>query len=235
MIFLLIFGLLIVIWVIYSLVSNKNTISPLPPKNRPKPDIKFNFTVTEVGDIEKKPNDIKPFNGSYSRMEVQNCGFQLAESLKIISSSKNIDTVKSRFELINNFYGNLIESSKNKKYLWDIQDIIQRYKGIYYDRPLNEMEIILLEKPNMNNLYEYYSGCLVNCFLKFYNEETQKIKELQRQHAIENRMGKIMKMSDNIYSELVEKCGECSNFEENRDILMKIKWEITNKRYGRLG
>ena len=85
-------------------------------------------------------------NYEYQPSLVQRKGIQLLESINILHTTKNIDTLKGRFDFISKMYDVFIEASTIKRYISDLQLAIDEYKTLYYDRLLNDFELELVLK-----------------------------------------------------------------------------------------
>tara|TARA_R110001606_G_scaffold271034_1_gene419605 strand:- start:218 stop:2086 length:1869 start_codon:yes stop_codon:yes gene_type:complete len=170
---------------------------------------------------EERANELKNFN--YIPEQIQRKGIQLLESLNILNTTKNIDTLKNRFDFISKMYDDFIKSSYKKRYISDIQIAVDEYKTLYYDKIINDFELQLLVRPQNENLIDYYSECLYNCFNKFINEQESQIKNLKKEDAKKRRNEKIVSVANETISEF-DKNG--SNKEKYKEFI-KI---IQNKR-----
>ena len=138
----------------------------------------------------------------YKAILIQRQGIQLLESITILNNTKNIDTLKGRFEFIKKMYDYFIEAYSNKRYISDIQIAIDEYKTMYYDKILKDFELSLIVKPSNQDLDLYYSKCLVNSFMLFYEEQRKQINSLKRKNAKERRLEKIVAVADETLNEL---------------------------------
>ena len=164
-------------------------------------------------------NSIKSFN--YQPTIIQRKGLQLLESINVLWNTKNIDTLKGRFEFIIQMYNDFIKASNEKRYISDIQNSIDEYKRMYYDRIIQDFEIQLILKPNFDNLNLFYSKCLNNCFLKFYEDQNFQIEQLKQENAKTKRRIKIIEVAN-------ETIFEMNKIDtENTDHLLRIN-EIKN-------
>lgn len=249
----LIIGLLLIPPVSKLLFTRKKTEKP--QNQKPSTLELFNITSKSAGnnateislDINKenlieflvkkqkdRETEIKNFN--YSPMQVQRQGLQLLESLNILNSTKNLDTLVGRYEFITNMYDDFIKASYNKRYISDIQTSIDQYKSMYYDRILNDFELGLLVKPNEENLKDYYSQCLFSSFAKFYNEQSDQIETLKKEDAKERRTKKIIEIGNQTISEFDKNSSETEKFRnqinEIRNIVEKLnKVDKNNNNY----
>lgn len=181
-------------------VSSENHIAAIPStysdnKNEisihPNQENIANLIKEEYNQREKK---IESFN--YTPIIIQRKGLQLLESLSILNTTKNLDTLIGRFNFIEEMYDDFIIASYNHRYISDIQVSLDQYKSIYYDRIINDFELSLIINPNIENLKIYYSQCLFNSFNSFYNEQMEQIKQLKRHNAILRRKEKILKIGN---------------------------------------
>ncbi len=147
----------------------------------------------------EREQEIKNFN--YQPFQIQRQGIQLLESLNILHTTKNIDTLKSRYEFIQKMYDDFIKASYKKRYISDIQVAVDEYKTMYYDKIINDFELKLLVKPENENLTDYYSECLYNCFNQFVEEQEYQIANLKREDAKKRRKGKIVSVANEIIAE----------------------------------
>jgi len=141
----------------------------------------------------------------YDPQIIRRLGVQLLESFYILANTKNIDTLKGRFEFIEKQYDDFIKASSYKRFISDIQNSIDEYKATYYERIPNEYEINLLIKPDKNNLRIFYVECIYNCFKRFQEEQKKQIESLKRQDAKDRRIKKIMSVAEEAKTELLNK------------------------------
>jgi len=177
--------------------------------------------------------EIKNFN--YNPNQIQRQGIQLLESFNIIDNTKNSDTIKSRFEFVQNLYDDFVKASFNKRYINDIQNAIDEYKSMYYDKILNDYEISLILKPEHDKLSAFYGESLMKCFQKFITEQNGQIAELKRQGAIEKRLEKILDVIRETNSELLTNGKRTQNFDKYKAELKKLRDETFEKRYKNVG
>ncbi len=170
-------------------------------------------------------------NFIYDPMQIQRQGIQLLESINILNNTKNIDTLKGRFEFIKKFYDYFIKASFNKRYLTDIQKAIDEYKTMYYDKILKDFELSLIIKPDNQKLNSYYGECLINCFMLYYDEQKKQIQTLKRQNAKERRLEKIIEIAEETLNELNSKINSADVVDKYTNKLVSIKDQVYNERY----
>ena len=170
-------------------------------------------------------------NFIYDPIQIQRQGIQLLESINILNNTKNIDTLKGRFEFINHFYNYFIKASSNKRYLSDIHKAIDEYKTMYYDKILKDFELSIIVKPDNKKLISYYAECLMNCFMLYYDEQRKQIQTLKRQNAKERRLEKIVEVAEETLNEFKSKINSVEVFDKYLNELVTIKNQVYNERY----
>jgi len=170
---------------------------------------------------QQREQDIKNFN--YKPFQIKRQGIQLLESLNIMHTTKNIDTLKGRFEFVKNMYDDFIKASYKKRYITDIQFAIDEYKTMYYDKIISDFELKLLVNPNDEDLTDFYSECLYNCFNLFIKEQEYQIANLKRENAVQRRKEKIVNVANEIIEEFDKKGSDKKRYKEYiREIQSKI-------------
>jgi len=149
---------------------------------------------------QKRAEEIKNFD--YHPDQIQRRGIQLLESLNILFTTKNIDTLKGRYEFILKMYDDFEKASYHGRYSSDIQIAIDEYKTMYYDKIINAIELEILAKPNKEKLLDFYSDSLFNCFNEFTKEQELQILNLKRADAKTRRKEKIVNVANETITEL---------------------------------
>lgn len=153
-----------------------------------------NLAILFTKKINQREAEIKNLN--YDPIQIQRQGIQLLESINILNSTKNHDTLIGRYDFIIKIYDDFVKASYNKRYIADIQLAIDQYKTMYYDKTLNEYELQLLIKPNTGNLKLYYCECIFNCFNGFYKEQIDQLENLKKEDAKQRRKDKIIEIGN---------------------------------------
>jgi len=181
-------------------------------KNKTEMSINFNeenLLLLLKQKQQQRETEIK--NYYYNPVQIQRQGIQLLESLNILNTTMNLDTLIGRFEFINKMYDEFIKASYNKRYISDIQLAIDQYKIMYYDKIINDFELNLIVKPNQKKLNEYNTICLFNCFNSFYDNQMLQIEDLKKDDAKIRRKEKIIEIGNQTIYEL-----DRSDLEKNK-------------------
>jgi|SRR3990170_1944324 len=128
------------------------------------------------------------------------------ETVHIIGTSKNIETIKNRYAILLDNIEALKQSQGNPQYSQGIQASINMYKSLYYDRVIQDYQLAILSKPNDFNLTEFYCNALVNSTKKFLAEETEEINAMKRESAKAKRKAKVIEVIKSAKEELQKKC-----------------------------
>jgi hypothetical protein len=129
---------------------------------------------------------------------------QLLESIYIMETTKNIDTLEGRLNFINQVYDNFILASEKPTYRNHIQEVISIYKTMYYDRFLTERQAFLLLNPNEEYMRYFCSDCIVDCFFKYKEHQISEIKKLKTDSAKVRRKNDI-KNNGNIAISIIQR------------------------------
>ncbi len=179
---------------------------------------------------QQRETEIRNFN--YVPMQIQRQGIQLLESINILNTTKNLDTLIGRYDFIIKMYDDFVKASHNKRYISDIQIAIDQYKTMYYDRVLKDFELKLLVKPDHKDLCDYYSECLFNCFNGFYKEQIEQIETLKKDDAKQRRKEKIIEIGNQTIFEFDKNGSENERFKQHlktlKEMLEKLGYSNNN-------
>ena len=149
---------------------------------------------------------------NYFSMSIQGVGLQVLETVHIIATTKNFDTLKGRYELLIERLDTLRKAQNNQQYSADINTSIETYKSMYYDRPLQEFEISSVLKPNIFNAKNFYCDSLVSCINRFTEEQINEIRNLKSENAKIKRRAKVIDKVNLAKNELQDKCSSTSSY-----------------------
>lgn len=143
------------------------------------------FSNEELGKIDAFSREIK-----YNERQTQNFAMQCFESIEILRNTKNLKTFKSRLELFEKRYFQLVQISTKGGYFSSYNKTKQLYLKKYYDRNLTK-EMLDLEQPREFN----YNAFLESIFSKLSNrlkqQTDEKINSLKTDRAKENAKSKL--------------------------------------------
>lgn len=149
---------------------------------------------------------------NYFSMSIQGVGLQVLETVHIIATTKNFDTIKGRYELLLERIDTLRNAESNRLYSGDINTSIETYKSMYYDKPLQDMELSAILKPNNFDVQSFYCEALVNCIKRVVGEQTNEISELKSENAKAKRRAKVIEKVNLAKAELQNKCSSIPSY-----------------------
>jgi len=139
-------------------------------------------------------------------MQMQSAGIQVLESVYIIATSKNIDTIISRHDFLLQRISTLKQGQSNFQYSDCVQLTIEHYKKMYYDRPLQDYQISILSNPSSFNINEFYCTSLANSMKRFCAEQIEEINAMKKETAKTKRAEKVIGVINKTKIELQTKC-----------------------------
>ncbi|MBS1921014.1 MAG: hypothetical protein JST17_12250 [Bacteroidetes bacterium] len=164
---------------------------------------------------------------NYFSMSIQGVGLQVLETVYIIATTKNFDTLKSRYELLLERIATLRDAESNRLYSGDINTSIETYKSMYYDRPLQDIQLSAISKPNNFDVQGFYCEALINCIKRFVEEQKNQIGELKSENAKAKRRTKVIDKIELSKSELQNKCASTPSYLTALNSLETIQTTLT--------
>lgn len=157
---------------------------------------------------------------NFFAMDIQRAGIQALETAYIIGTSKNIETIKSRYNFFltipeggsTSLIGTLKQGQNNPQYSTYTKMAIDSYKTNYYDRPLQDYQLNLLSNPNGFDLNNFYCNSLVNAMKRFCGEQTEEINAMKKETAKAKRAAKVLETITTTKNELQTKCSTASSY-----------------------
>jgi len=149
---------------------------------------------------------------NYFSISIQGVGRQVLETAHIIATTKKFDTIKGRYELLLERIDTLRNAESNQLYSADINTSIETYKSMYYDRPLQDIELSAISKPNNFDVQSFYCEALVSCIKRFVEEQMNEISGLKSENAKTKRREKVIDKIKLSKDELQSKCASTSSY-----------------------
>lgn len=176
---------------------------------------------------KEKQERIKNFK--YIPQQLIGSVVQTMESIYIMDTTKNFDTLKGRSKFVEEKLEFLKLASHNKRYITDVQVGLDQYKTMYYDKIPTQQQIAALLKPNEFDYADFHCQCIMKSFQKFYDEQSKQIAALKRPEAIKNRRQKIM---DTIREIQMDIPSSADSFNAVHDRLEKLHQTVFEETYG---
>ncbi|MBP7555986.1 MAG: hypothetical protein KA821_06965 [Chitinophagaceae bacterium] len=163
----------------------------------------------------------------YFSMSIQSVGIQVLETVYIITTTKNFDTLKSRYELLLERISTLRDAEDDRLYSGNVNASIETYKSMYYDRPLQGIQLSAISKPNNFDVQSFYCEALLSCIKRFVEEQKNEISELKSENAKIKRRTKVIDKIKLSKSELQSKCTSTSSYLTALNSLETIQATLT--------
>ena len=160
---------------------------------------------------------------NFFAMDIRRAGIQVMETVYIIGTSKNIETIKSRHDFLLTIIDTLKQGQNNPQYSVYIQAAIDYYKSSYYDRPPQEYQLAILSNPSDFDLNDFYCKALVNAMKRFCGEQEDKINALKKENAKAKRKAKVIEVLKSTQAELQTKCSISSFYDQAISELKKLE------------
>lgn len=179
-----------------------------------------------------KDEEIGYLFAGYNPNEIINHVIQVLGTMDIMSTSKNVDTILGRADLLLKRMGYLSTSTMNDRYSTDIQGGIDRYKSTYYDKKIHDWQLSAVVSPMGFDTNHFNCICLYEGFIRHYEEQLNEISTLKRQSAINNRFDNLLEVFDYFmeHFDKVWHSASANKFKlEKLDKLYEIRESIINK------
>jgi uncharacterized protein YeeX (DUF496 family) len=156
---------------------------------------------------------------------IRSTSIQFLETLYILDNSKNIETIQSRIEFLENVTDRLRNLINNPDYQYLIQLAIDDYSIRYYNRIPSEADLSRLTSPHSFDLEAYCIIALINGLKRFFEEQLDEIEFLKSSSSKEKRISKV------IHNILLSKNFLLMKFSESKSYTVAIAEieKITNK------
>src|SRR5690625_2059628 len=113
----------------------------------------------------------------YDPSVITTTAVQVLESTYIMATSINIDTISGRADFLKQHLRVLIWNNGHGRYESDVQAAIDRYKTLYYDRPLHEWQAMPVLKPSLFDEHCFEAKCLYSGYAKYHEKQFKEIAE----------------------------------------------------------
>jgi hypothetical protein len=139
-------------------------------------------------------------------MDVQRAAVQTMETLYIIATSKNIATIKGRYDFLLTLIPTLKSASRNLQYSTIIKGAIDQFKTMYPTGVPQDYQLSVLSNPDSFDVNEFYCNSLINAIKRFCDKQSEEIKELKKEGAKAKRNSKVIETIKLTQVELETKC-----------------------------
>lgn len=149
---------------------------------------------------------------TFLAMDVQRAAIQTMESLYILATSKNIETIKGRYDFLLTLIPILTSAKNNTKYSAFIDSALDQFKTTYPASVPQEYQLSVLSNPEAFDLNEFYCTSLVTAIKRFYGKQFEEITALKKEAAKRNRIERVIKTIRSVQDELQLKCSSAASY-----------------------
>lgn len=150
---------------------------------------------------------------SFFAMDTQRAAIQTMESLYILATSKNIETIKGRYEFILTLIPTLRTAKSNSQYSAIIQSALGQFKTMYPTSVPQEYQLSALSNPETFDLNAFYCDSLVNAAKRFVEKQFEEINALKKETAKTKRVEKVIDAIKLVQNELQLKCSSSPSYQ----------------------
>ena len=148
---------------------------------------------------------------AFFAMDVQRAAIQVMETFYIIATSKNIDTIRGRYDFLLTIIPTLKSGKNDPQYSTFVQMALEQFKTIHPASVPQDYQLAVLSSPDGFDLNEFYCNSLVNAMERFCAEQAEEIKALKKETAKAKRTAKVIETIRSTQNELQAKCSSAAS------------------------
>ena len=149
---------------------------------------------------------------NFFTMDTQRAIIQTMESLYILATSKNIETIKGRYEFLLTLIPTLKSAKSNSQYSNVIQSALDQFKTMYPASVPQDYQLSALKDPETFDVTEFYCFSLVNATKRYYKKQFEEINALKKESAKTKRASKVIDTIKLVQNELQLKCSSSASY-----------------------
>ena len=129
---------------------------------------------------------------TFFTMDVQRASIQTMETLYIITTSKNIDTIRGRYDFLLTVISTLKSAKSNSQYSTIINMGLDQFKKIHPASVPQDYQLAVLSNPDSFDVNDFYCNSLVNAIKRFCEKQSEEIKALKKEATKAKRITKVI-------------------------------------------
>jgi hypothetical protein len=155
-------------------------------------------------------------------MDTQRAVIQTLESLYILATSKNLETIKERYDFLLTLLPTLKSAKNDTQYSIVIQSAIVQFKTMYPTSVLQDYQLTVINNPDTFEISEFYCDSLVNATKRYCKKQFEEINTLKKETAKTKRIIKLADSIKSIQNELQLKCSASESYQTAKVELEKL-------------
>jgi len=149
---------------------------------------------------------------TFFTMDTQRAVIQTMESLYILATSKNIETIKGRYDFLLTLIPTLKSAKNNSQYYNVMQSAFGQFKTMYPTSVPQEYQLSFIHNPETFDINEFYCSSLVNATKRYYKKQLEEINALKKEAAKTKRVAKVIDTIKSVQNELQLKCSASKSY-----------------------
>jgi hypothetical protein len=145
-------------------------------------------------------------------MDIQGAAIQAMETLYIIATSRNINTIIGRHDFLLLVLPRLQSAKTNEHYLEVIRSPLEQFKRMHPASEPQDYQLAVLSNPETFDVTEFYCNSLVSAIKRFCEKESEEINALKKEAAKAKRTSKIIDTIRLGKAELQNRCSSASYY-----------------------
>jgi hypothetical protein len=151
---------------------------------------------------------------TFFTLDVQSAAIQIMETLYIIATSKNINTIEERYDFLLTRIPTLRSAKSNSQYSTIIRTAIDQFKTLHPAvSALEDYQLTALDNPDIFDFTDFYCNSLINAIKRFCEKQSEEIKALKKEVARAKRISKVIETINSTQHELEAKCSSALSFQ----------------------
>lgn len=163
---------------------------------------------------------------TFLAMDVPRAAIQTMESLYILATSKNISTIKGRYDFILTVIPTLKSAKNNSRYSIFIKTALEQFKAMYPASEPEEYQLAALSTPDTFDINEFYCNSLVDGVKRFYEKQVEEINNLKRELAKNKRITKAIETIQLAQNELQLNCSFTTSYFVAKEEIERIELSL---------
>ncbi len=129
---------------------------------------------------------------SIEKLDVNRIVMQVLETIEIISTTRNLDTLKSRIQFLLKVFKELCDVYHSKNYRRQTLATIDAYKQLYYDKVVTEIQAEAVTDPLNFKMNEFICFSIYQTFVRNYNFQVLALEQLKTDRGKKGRYNKLL-------------------------------------------
>ena len=133
--------------------------------------------------------------GNPNQHIIQSTLLQVLETSYIIETSISPDTVIGRCSFLKEKFTEIISLRANHRFNIELQEAVDNYKQIYYDKTITEKQIFIITKADFGYLIKFFLDNISRSFYSYTDKQLKEINALKKDETKIKRKSKLLDLS----------------------------------------